>query len=154
MSSERPDAYPQAVADRWETLLADAAATAAEYREEGWDVLVVHPGDVTPLTDDPFGLDVLAPSDEFETLEELVEHLAFDRTTVYSMEDGDARFYIVVPESRAQERAVVIPAFLSLGELPDLRQVAADAGLMYTHVRPPSSDVRVTFQHDDPSLFF
>lgn len=154
MSSERPDEYPPAVADRWEDLLGDAQATAAEYRKKGWDVLALHPGDVTPLTDDPFGLDVLAPSNEFDDLQDLVEDLTFDRTTVYNAEDGDARFYIVVAEARADEQAVVIPAFLSLAELPGLRQVAEDAGVMYTHVRPLSADVRVTFRHDDPSLFF
>lgn len=154
VSSERPDEYPPAVADRWEALLEDSQATAAEYRDQSWDVLVIHPGDVTPLTDDPFGLDVLVPSSEFEALQDLVENLSFDRTTVYSAEEGDARLYIVVPEAHADEQAVVIPAFLSLAELPGLEQVARNEGVMYTHVRTPSADVRVTFRHDDPSLFF
>jgi hypothetical protein len=54
---------PEAVTERWQEVLADAAAVAAEYREAGWETLVVSPGDVTPLDGDPFGLDVLAPDE-------------------------------------------------------------------------------------------
>lgn len=154
MSSQPPDEYPPAVADRWEELLADATATAEELREDGWDVLVLHPGDVTPLFEDRFGLDVLAPSDEFDELEALVEDHDFDLTSVYTAEDGDARFYIVVAQASETERAVVIPAFLAMSEQPPLQQRADDAGVMYTHVRPLSGDVAVTFRHDEPSLFF
>ena len=105
---------PPAVGERWRALLEDAETTAAEYAADGYDTIVVHPGDVTPVTGEPYGLDVLAPGDEFEALEELVESATFDTSHVYY----------------------------------------ADEGVIYTHVRPLSDDSRVTFTHDDPSLFF
>lgn len=67
------EAYPPAVADRWETVLDYVRATAAEYRDDGWEVTEVHTGDVTRLTDDPFGFDVLAPDNEFDELEAIVD---------------------------------------------------------------------------------
>ena len=111
MDTQEP---PPAVEQRWGELLEDAETTAAEYDADGYETRLVHPGDVTPVTGEPYGLDVLAPGDEFEALEALVERATFDTSHVYY----------------------------------------ADEGVMYTHVRPLSDDSRVTFTHDDPSLFF
>ncbi|MFC6725160.1 hypothetical protein ACFQE1_12435 [Halobium palmae] len=38
--------------DAWERVVDDMEATAAEYREEGWETLELHPGDVTPIPHD------------------------------------------------------------------------------------------------------
>jgi hypothetical protein len=149
-----PEGPPSAVADRWQELLEDADAIAAEYREDGWETLVVHPGDVTPITGDPFGLDVLAPGDEFEALEALVETATFDTSHVYRAEEGGVRFFIIATEATAAETAVVVPAFLAAREESELAAKATDEGVMYTHVRPLSDETRVTFSHDDPGLFF
>lgn len=146
--------YPPAVADRWETVLDDVRATAAEYRDDRWEVLVIHTGDVTPLTDDPFGLDVLAPDDEFDDLAALVDTVTFDQTSVYRADDGGVRFFVTVPEATEANRAVVIPTFIVRTELPALRERATAAGAMFTHVRTLAADRRVTFRHDDPELFF
>ena len=151
MNSQGP---PSAVADRWQELLADADATAAEYREAGWETLVVTPGDVTPLDGDPFGLDVLAPGDEVEALEALVDDVTFDTSHVYRAEEGGVRFVIVAVEAGGDEVAVVVPAFFDLGAATGLEERAREEGVMYTHVRPLSDDARVTFTHDDPGLFF
>lgn len=148
------DEYPPAVAERWDDVLADARATAEEYREDGWDVLELHPGDVTPLLEDPFGLDALAPDNEYEELKAVVEGITFDRTSVYHAEDGGVRFYVTVPEAVAASQAVVIPTFLLLSEMPPVQEKAETEGVMFTHVRTLSADERVTFRHDDPGLFF
>ncbi len=145
---------PPAVAERWEELLEDAEATAAEYAENGWRTVLVDVGDVTPLSDDPFGLDVLAPGDVVETLEALLEEVTFDTSQVYRAEDGGARFYIIVTEASEDGVAVVVPAYLSIDEADPLAARAEREGVMYTHVRPLSGDRRVTFSHDDPGLFF
>lgn len=145
---------PDGLASRWETLLDEAEAVASEYREDGWDALLVHTGDVTALTTDPFGLDVLAPGDEFEALEERVAGSVFDRSHVYSAEEGDSLFLVIVAEASEAELAVVIPAFLTHQDVLELEGVAVERGEMQTHVRPLSDDARVTFTHDDPALFF
>ncbi|MEF8808248.1 DUF7529 family protein [Natronomonas sp.] len=154
MNTQSP---PPIVADRWQELMDDAEATEAEYNEEGYRTLLVHTGDVTPLTDVPFGLDVLAPGDEFEALESLVEEATFDTSHVYRNEEGGARFLIVVVEGTdadGEDVAVVVPAFLDIAGSEPLEERATDAGVMYTHVRPLSDDSRVTFTHEDPGLFF
>lgn len=147
---------PPAVEERWQKLFEDAEVMAAEYAEEGVDPFVVHPGDVTPITGDPYGLDVLAPGDEFEKLEALVEEASFDTTHVYYADEGGTRFFVIVVEGEAngEDVAVLVPAFLAIDRTPRLARQATDEGIMYTHVRPLSDDSRVTFSHDDPELFF
>lgn len=145
---------PSAVGERWQELLVDADGIAADYAAEGWETLVVPTGDVTPLSGDPFGLDVLAPGDVFEALEELVASASFDTSHVYHADEGRVRFLAVVVEASDDEVAVVVPAYVDLEAAEDLRERALAAGVTYTHVRPLSDDARVTFTHDDPSLFF
>jgi hypothetical protein len=149
-----PQTAPASVSEYWAELLEDAEATAEEYGANNWETLVVHAGDVTPLSGEPFGLDVLAPGDEFEALETLAEAATFDTSHVYRTEEGDARFFIIVVEASDDGVAVVVPAFLALDRSGELRARATEAGVLYTHVRPPSDDARVTFSHEDPSLFF
>lgn len=151
MSTQGP---PPAVTERWEELLADAEATASEYRQRGWETLLVTSGDVTPLAGSPFGLDVLAPGDEYETLQTLVEDATFDTSHVYRTEEGGVRFLIVVVEASDDEIAVIVPAFLDIACSDGLEARATDEGVMYTHVRPLSDDSRVTFTHESPELFF
>ena len=148
---------PPAVGERWQALLEDAETTAAEYAADGYETLVVHPGDVTPVTGEPYGLDVLAPGDEFEALEALVGRATFDTSHVYHADEGETRLLVVVVEGTADDGdgdvAVVVPAFLAVDRTPELARQATDEGVMYTHVRPLSDDSRVTFTHDDPELF-
>lgn len=150
----KPQSPPPAVSERWDTLMADAEATVEEYEERGWETLLIHTGDVTPLSGEPFGLDVLAPGNEFERLEETAESVTFDTSHVYRNEVGDARFFVIVAEASEDGIAVVIPAFLSISQSDALEETATKEGVMYTHVRPLSDDARVTFSHDDPALFF
>lgn len=150
----KPQTPPPAVAERWDALMTDAEATVEEYEGRDWETLLVHTGDVTLLSGDPFGLDVLAPGDEFETLEAIAESVTFDTSHVYRNEVGDARFFVIVAEAPEDDIAVVIPAFLSISQSEALEETTTEEGVMYTHVRPLSDDARVTLSHDDPELFF
>lgn len=152
MSKERPNSIPSTVYELWDDLLEDANATAEEYRSDGWQVQLLHPGDVTPLYTDPYGLDVVIPGDEFEELERIVQDAQFDVTHVYRTDGDDARLFVILVEATDSEISVVIPAYLASDHISDLRDRADDA--MYTHARPLSDDKRVTFTHEDPALFF
>lgn len=145
---------PSAVAERWRELLDDVETLADEYREAGWETLAVSTGDVTPRTGEPFGLDVVAPPEEFDTLRDIVEDATFDTSHVYRDEESDVRFFIVVQEASGDDVAVLVPAFCALDETDELLSTVRREETMYTHVRTLSGDERVTFVHDDPDLFF
>jgi hypothetical protein len=151
VSRESP--APEAVADQWAELLADADRMAERYRAEGWDALVVTTRDVAILDGDPFGLDVLVPDGEYDRLERLVETDAIDRTHAFRTDAEGVRLLVVVAEAPAAEEAVLVPASLSLEDVETLRQRAEEVGSMYTHVRTLAADARVTVQHEDPELF-
>ena len=145
--------------DHWDDMLADMEATATEYRDRGWDVLELHPGDVTALGPteerDSFGLDVLVPGNEFDELEALVaDGATFDSYQVFRGEGSGLVLLLIVMEDETDELAVVFPAYFSPAESSDMREAALSTGKMYSHVRPLDKREIVTFTHDDPSLFF
>lgn len=145
---------PSALETRWRELLEDAEAVATRYREDGRETLLLSPGDVAPLAGDPYGLDVLVPAEEFETLEALVETVTFDASSVYRDDEAGVRFLIVAVEAADGDVAVVVPTYFDPADAANLRERALEEGTTYTHVRTQSADSRVTFSHDDPELFF
>jgi len=142
---------PDAVADHWTELLADARATAAEYRDRGWDVLLVHTADATVVEE---GLDVLIPDNEYDELAALAEQADFDTSRVFTNTAGGVRFLLIVVEATETEQAVAVPAYFAVAEEPALREQGTTAGALTTKIRALGSESRVTFTHDDPMLFF
>lgn len=150
----RDKLVPEAVSANWDAVAEEAQTLADDYREEGWETLVVHPGDVTPVFEDPFGLDVLAPRSEFEEVKTHADASAFDTSHVYRQLSGNTVLLLLVFEATADSVAVLVPAYVSEEDLDRLFTPSREAGEMQTHVRPLTDDERVTFTTDDPSLFF
>lgn len=140
----------------WKELLEDAEAIAAEYREDGWDVETLRPGDISRVrNDERVGLSVLVPDDEYETVETLVERerTSFDAAEVYRRAVGDVVFAIAVERDEATETAVVVPLYYRPREAGEVLEAALEEGQLRLHLRPPSVENWVTFGHDEPSLF-
>jgi hypothetical protein len=143
------------VVGRWDDVLADMAATAAEYREDGWTVHECHPGDVAALDGDDPALDVVLPGDEFETVRRVAveEGRAFEDCEVFRALDGSLVFLVVVERDATTETAVVYPAYYDAAAEEEFVQEARDVATLPTHLRGLDPEDRVTFTHDDPSLF-
>lgn len=146
------------VKTHWEETVADMEATAEQYREEGWTVLEVHPGDVAALSPgrtDRWGLDLLVPDDEFEELHRWVEAdgCRFDAFEVYRGEGGGVVYAVVAMQDIDAGRAVLFPVYYDPARASALLDAAVDEGEMRTHLRPLANDPVVTFTQTDPSLF-
>ncbi len=149
----RDEVVPDAVSENWEGVLEEARAQAEQYRTDDWDALVVHPGDVTAVSGEPFGVDVLAPGEEYELVQTVAEEHDFDQSQIYR-QAGEIIFVLAIFEATADDVAVLVPLFLSQADLQRLRGRARERGAMPVHVRPLSDESRVTFTVDDPDLFF
>lgn len=149
------------LADHWEAVVGDMEATAGEYRDRGWDVVAVHSGDVATLDgsgpSERWGLDVLAPDDEFDEVERLVdeEGRAFGACEVFRAEAGGVVYLVVALLDEDGEVAVVFPAYYDPArpEAEGMLARAREAGEMRTHVRPLDERLVVTFTQGDPELF-
>jgi hypothetical protein len=146
------------VLDVWDDVLEDMEATAEEYRETGWDVLEIHPGDVASPDGEQggrWGLDVLVPDDEFEELDHLmeVEEFAFDESEVYRATGQGLVLLVVAILDHDTEVAVLFPAYYDVNQGREMLDRAMAAGEMRTHLRPLDLENVVTFTHDDPALF-
>ncbi|WP_363464359.1 DUF7529 family protein [Halogeometricum borinquense] len=152
------EAHPlSGVMEFWDHVIEDMEATAAEYREAGWNVTELHPGDVTPVPatldtveTDRAGLDVLVPGDEFETVEALVEDATFDAYDAYRAERGDVMFAVVVMQSEAAGEAVAVPVYYTMTEGQPMLERIEERGEMRLYIRPLSDDRRVVFVQEDP----
>ncbi len=148
--------------EEWERVLEDAATTAAEYRDAGWETLELHPGDVTP--DPPawepnpdggrVGFDVLVPDDEFERLEAAVADADFTEYEAYTGRTGEVVFAVVVMRAEDAGRAVFLPLYYAIPQVEALVPRALEAGAVETEVRPLSDERRVTLTQSDPSPLF
>ncbi|WP_321112703.1 DUF7529 family protein [Halorussus salinisoli] len=144
-------------AEFWDDIIADMEATAGEYEADGWDTLQLHPGDVTVLVpgdgDERFGLDVLAPNDEFEQLEALLEDEAsFDAYEVFRAMADRLVLFVVAMEDRDREIAVLYPAYYDAQNAQAMLKAARSAGEMRTYVRT-LTDEQIEFTHEEPENF-
>lgn len=140
------------IREHWDDLVGDMEATAEAFRERGWEVLELHPGDVTAVSGDRWGFDVLVPDDEFARLAEWVETCEFDEHDVYRA-TSRLVFVLVVLQDADGQRAVCCPLYYGPEAADGLRELAEREGRIYTHVRRLSEEY-VTFTHENPDLFF
>ena len=147
----------QAAMANWDAVVADMEATAAEYEDEGWETLQIHPGDVAVLDGEDGrgpGFDVVVPDPEFEALAEIfesgtdVEETAVFRASVESMT------YLVLVLQHADGTAVLVPAYYRVGD-PGVEAAfrrAEATGEFRTRLRTLTHD-QIVVSHEDPSLF-
>lgn len=157
---------PEEVAERnerllehWGMVVEDMAVTAEEYREDGWEVAEIHPGDVTVVEPDAdidrWGFDVLVAANEFDTVEQWVvtENGDFDSYEVFRAEAGGYVYAVVAMRDEDARRAILFPVHFDPDQTESTFEHAHEEGTMYTHLRNLQEDPVVTFHQDDPSLF-
>ncbi|MEZ3144600.1 hypothetical protein [Halobaculum sp. MBLA0143] len=155
------ESHPLAGArDAWEAVVDDMAATAAEYRDAGFETLALHPGDVTVLPTpaaaagdieiDRLGLDVLLPGDEFESLQGAVADHEFEAYDAYRAGEGGLVFLVIAMKSVDDSLAVLFPVYYEVSTAQLMLARVADRGEMRTYLRPLDDSERVVFSQSDP----
>jgi hypothetical protein len=144
------------VVEAWDRVVEDMAATAAEYRDDGWETVELHPGDVTPLPPDHerFGLDVLVPGDEYETVSAMVtdDGAAFDEFEVFRAVQAGHVFLVVAVEDEAREQVLLVPAYYGIKDAEDTIEAVLEQDRFPVHVRPLTIEDVVTFEPSEPEL--
>jgi len=150
---------------QWVDLLEDAVAIAEEYRENGWDAIVLEPKDVSPVErEERTGFDVRVSDDEYDLLESLIEggDVSITAADVYYRppeDDGDRRIALAVERDDDTETAVFVPLSYDLEESRSVFETALEVEELLVHVVSESTesaadtDGWVSFSHEDPSLF-
>jgi hypothetical protein len=160
-----PEAHmpPDGVLNHWDAVVEDMEATVEEYRENGWDVIDVFPGDVAPVsgthaTVDRYGLDLVVPGETAKELTELVEapDASFDACSVFRAVQTGIVFLVIAVEDTERDIAVIAPAYYDSDDetAQEMMERALREGEMHTHFRDLAEENVATFTHDDPSLFF
>lgn len=153
---EDPGDHPVAAA--WGDVLTDMEVTASTYEDDGWETLLIHPGDVTVLDGedgDRFGLDVLVPDNEYEAVEERIRSgFDVDDYEVFTAIDGGFVFLLMALRDRERRTAVFVPTYYSVGgkDTTTMLSRANDRGVIHTYLRRLDGEY-IEFTHDDPDLF-
>lgn len=142
----------ESVPEQWGAVIDDMEATADDYRSGDWTVVELHPGDVTVLTGEQHGFDVLVPDNEFDQLQAAVSGAAFDTTELYRADDGGITFVLTVTLDTEQEVAVCCPLYYDHQTATEL-STQADSGLT-AEIRTLADDQTITVDYDDPAPFF
>lgn len=142
----------------WDRVVGEAESVAASYREAGWDATALHPGETTPVPAmggggaDEYGLSVLVPPGEFETVVEIEERTTLGEVDIRLVGRGETVSLVVAFRASDAGRAVVVPAYYGRGEAAPMLDRASAAGEMRVLVRSPD-DGPVVLRHDDPGAW-
>ncbi|MFC6991311.1 hypothetical protein ACFQH3_05725 [Haladaptatus sp. GCM10025707] len=155
--TERPDANPvmqaealDAVAAHWEDLIDDMEATAAEYRELGWEVVTVYPAQVFPDMKLP-GFDILIADNDYAAAVEFTEENEVEEYDVYRAET-DAIFFLAVMRDESNGRALLVPGYYSMEKGSELRGRIDDS--LTIALNRLKRDVAVSISLEQPAAFF
>lgn len=153
---ESVDNPAEAAMPYWEQVVEDMAATAAAYREDGWEALEVHPGDVHVSAGDfdRTGFDLLVPDNEFDPVADAVDDgEGFESAEIYRAAPSGTVYVVVALEDAPTETAILFPLYYLPDEHPDFVEMMRSDGEVRTHLRPLDERRIITFTHDEPSLF-
>lgn len=149
----RPGGGPPSMPGMWADIIEEATALAEEYRQAGFEVAVLHPGDVVPVPDDE-AFDVLLPGSEFDAVEALVESFDADEVEVFTATDAGFGYVVVVATDGDRRAAICCPLYYELTGIDEFVDAVTQAGAVELHLRPLSERPPVVLSIDDPSLVF
>jgi hypothetical protein len=100
------------VLDQWDKVIEETEIAAEEYRDQGWDVMVLHPGKVTPLVDET-ALDVLIPGDEYLYIDDIAEECEFSECHVWGKDEEESRFRSIILKDSTNQQVVCCPLYFT-----------------------------------------
>lgn len=143
---------------RWDEMTGEIERLTQEYDEEGWETLVLHPGDVVPQpaeNDSNPAFRLTVPDSELDALSEFVgeDNSEFDEYETHRAATNEVKLYLIILKSTTFERAVFYPVYydpsVDMKFVDDVR----DSDVMYTTVTNLNKSQELMFFHDNPGLF-
>lgn len=147
----RPGRGPPAVPSRWADIIEEAAATADTYREDGYEVELLHPGDVVPIPD-TVAFDILLPGSEFEAVEALAGEFDAPEVAVFTAQESGFGYAVIVATAPGTSTAICCPIYYELASIDELLEAIEDA--IELHLRPLNRRSKVVIKIDEPDLLF
>lgn len=139
----------------WEDLLDDVKTIAAEYESDGWETVVLHPGDVSTITEGNAGFRLVVPRSELKMLGEAVEgdEKSFDEFELHRAPIEDLFLFVVVVKSSDHNQAILFPVYYDPETDEEFVTAVREQGSVFSEITNLNQSQRYSFCHDDSSLF-
>lgn len=141
----------------WGKVTEEIEGLAEQYDKEGWQTLVLHPGDVVPK---PAGDDsapsfrLVVPDSELNELAALVERKeAFDEFEIHAAATEEVEYFLVIVKSNTHERAIFYPVFYDLDVDTEFVSELEDSDAVHSTITDLNNSQKFVFAHNEPSLF-
>ncbi|WP_247001658.1 DUF7529 family protein [Halosolutus gelatinilyticus] len=159
--AEAVETVANRVTPAWDRVVEDMEATADAYREDGWDAIECHPGDVTAVGDGDVqrddartGVDVLVPDDEFDRAAAAVDGPGeFDEVNVFRAEENGIVFFVAALENGVAETVILVPGYYGVRRSGSFLETVEREDELRLHVRPLDQRRVLTFTQRDPGPF-
>lgn len=139
----------------WDDLISDAKKIAAGYESDGWETLLLHPGDVSTVTEGNARFQLVVPESELEMLEEVVESdkKSFDEFELHRATVEDLLLFVVVVKSKDHNQAIIFLTYYDTDTDENFVTAIREQGSVFTEITNLNQSQRYCFCHDDASLF-
>ena len=143
---------------QWEEMTDEIEQLTQEYDNNGWETLVLHPGDVVPLpaennTNPTFRLTV--PDSELDALSEFVTEDTdeFDEYEVHQAAATEVKLFLIILKSTTLERALFYPVYYDPSVDIQFIDKIRNSDVIHTTITDLKKSHEFVFFHDQPELF-
>jgi hypothetical protein len=139
----------------WEDVLDDINTLAAEYESEGWETIVLHPGDVSTTVEENAGFRLVVPESELEVLDEAVkkDEESFSEFELHRAPAESLLMFVVTVKSNKHDQAIFFPTYYNPEVDKDFITAVQKQGAVFTKITNLDQSRQYSFCHSDPALF-
>ncbi|MFB9823360.1 DUF7529 family protein [Halobaculum roseum] len=143
---------------RWDEMTDEIERLTQEYDAEGWETLVLHPGDVVPQPaedDSNPAFRLTVPDSELDALSEFVgeDDSEFDEYETHQAAADEVNLFLIILKSTTFERAVFYPVYYDPAVDIQFVDDVQDSDVLHTTVTDLNKSREFVFFHDTPELF-
>jgi len=141
----------------WGEVLDEIEELAEQYDQEGWQTLILHPGDVVPRpaednTEPSFRL--VVPDSELDELAKLVEEKqGIDEFEIHGAATDEVEYFLIILKSQSHKRAIFYPVFYDPDIDTEFMNELKDSQTVQSVITNLNKTQKFVFAHNKPSLF-
>jgi len=143
---------------QWKEMTDEIEHFRQEYDKQGWETLVLHPGDVVPKpseNDAAPKFKLVVPDSELHELSEFVaeKESEYDEYEVHKADADEVEIFLMILKSIQNQRALFYPVYYDPDVDVQFVDDIGDSNIVHTTITDLGKSQEFVFFHDQPELF-